>query len=90
MSAPYSAHRQPKNMGDAVRLFCLECQGAHEAYSDSDGHPVPEYRPFTAVRDCPSASTCSLWPYRFGKDPKKSEAAKARVRENPDLIAGLR
>lgn len=57
----YSAHRPAKNMGDAVRLFCLECMGSGV-----------DHREFSAVRECPCEGTCSLWPYRFGKSPRRS------------------
>ena len=61
MSRPYSVHRPARSTGDAIRLFCLECQGSSEEFGREDA----------AVKNCPSAETCSLYPYRFGKDPNR-------------------
>lgn len=71
MSKPYSVHRKARNMGDAVRLFCLECQGSSEEFGNE----------FAAVRNCPDEDMCSLWPYRFGKSPRRSESAKKRMED---------
>lgn len=90
MSRQYSAHRQARSMGDAIRLFCLECMGS---VYDGEVHK----REVLAVKECPSEHTCSLWRYRFGKNPAHkrnvSEAsleALIRSRENrsnPDANA---
>jgi hypothetical protein len=79
MPVPYSAHRPARNMGDAVRLFCLECMGAHDAFTDRQGDEVPAYRPFKSVAACPAVHSCGLWPYRSGKDPRRQAAAKKRA-----------
>jgi len=71
MSRPYSVHRPSKNRGDAIRLFCMECMGASV-------DPGFENLPYKAVKECPSEQACSLWPYRFGTDPK----IKRKVSEN--------
>jgi hypothetical protein len=68
MSTPYSVHRPARNMGDAIRLFCLECMGSSVEFGREDA----------AVRQCPSETTCSLFPYRFGRDPTH----KRKVSEN--------
>ena len=80
MSKPYSAHRPAKNSVDAIRLFCLECMG-----SSVD----PPHRADGDVRDCPSETGCSLWPYRFGKDPVRSAVAKEHgVASNLPVVIG--
>lgn len=66
----YSTHRPSRGPVDAIRLFCLECMGSSLEFGREDG----------AVRDCPSERTCSLWPYRFGKNPKHARATAARAK----------
>lgn len=84
MSSPYSVHRPSRSRGDAVRLFCLECVG-------SSLQGGAEY---AAVRDCPCALTCSLYPYRFGTDPKHrrsvSEATLKALTTNREKRARTR
>jgi len=76
MSQPYSTHRKARNPVDAIRLFCLECCGSSLKFGAE----------YAGVRDCPNENMCSLWPYRFGKNPKRSESfkklhAERRVRQ---------
>jgi len=59
MSA-YSTHRTARGPIDAIRLFCLECQGS-----------TPEHREVEGVKNCPSEYTCSLWRYRLGHNPTR-------------------
>jgi len=66
LHTPYSMHRPARNMADAVRLFCLECMGSTTEFGQANA----------AVRDCPCTETCSLWPYRLGKDPKRRRSSK--------------
>lgn len=66
---PYSVHRPAKSPVDAIRLFCLECCGSSLEFGREDA----------AVRDCPNEHNCSLWPYRFGKNPRHSRASAATV-----------
>ncbi len=73
----YGIKRKPKNMGQAIRFFCLECMGGYDEYTDERGNTVPGYLPHGTVRDCPDHN-CPLYPYRFGKDPGRSARAKAR------------
>lgn len=68
----YGIKRKPKNMGQAVRFFCLECMGGYDARGTEEG-----YMPFGLVSECPDHA-CQLYTYRFGKDPSRSEKAKAR------------
>lgn len=69
----YGIKRKPKNMGQAVRFFCLECMGGYDACGTEKG-----YMPFGLVSECPDHA-CQLYTYRFGKDPSRSEKAKARI-----------
>ena len=39
---------RPKNMSEAIRLFCLECMGGHSGFVDNRGRPTPAYRPYSA------------------------------------------
>ncbi len=66
----YSVHRPSRSPLDAIRLFCLECCGSSVEFG-------PEY---AEVRDCPCKNSCSLWPYRFSKNPKHAQATTARAR----------
>ncbi len=72
---PYSVHRPSRGPLDAVRLFCLECMGSSLEFGREDA----------AVRDCPCGEMCSLYPYRFGKNPRHSRASARTVEK-----AGLR
>ncbi len=72
---PYSVHRPAKSPVDAIRLFCLECCGSSLDFGREDA----------AVRDCPCGEMCSLYPYRFGKNPRHSRASARTVEK-----AGLR
>jgi len=71
----YGIVRKPKNMGQAVRFFCLECMGGHDEYVDAHGNLEEGYLPFALVRDCPDLK-CQLREYRFGKSPSRSATAK--------------
>lgn len=54
-------------MGQAIKHFCVECQGGH--YFDwlsGDGTIIKKSMPLEPVRECPSV-TCYLYPYRLGK-----------------------
>jgi hypothetical protein len=68
-SEPYSVHRPSRSPLDAIKLLCRECQGAYREIG-ADGQVV-DHRESQGVRDCPSEHTCSLWKYRFGKDPSR-------------------
>jgi hypothetical protein len=76
---PYSVHRPARNMGDAIRLFCRECMGAHLAGLDSRGETIPNHPAYEEVRRCPAEHACSLWRYRLGIDPKKSQTRRDRT-----------
>lgn len=86
MSGTYSSHRPPKNMGDAIRLFCLECQGSYVDY-DELGNETEHGRAYQAVADCPSERTCSLWKYRFGKNPDRKPS---NPDGNPEALRSFR
>lgn len=85
MSRAYSSHRPSKNMGDAIRLFCLECQGSYVGY-DKDGNEIEHNRAYQAVADCPSERSCSLWKYRFGKNPDRKPSNPGG---NPEALNAL-
>jgi hypothetical protein len=57
----YSVHRPSRTPVDAIRLYCLECMGSSVEFGAE----------YAAVRDCPCESTCSLWRFRTGKNPKR-------------------
>jgi hypothetical protein len=82
----YSAHRPARSIGDAVRLFCLECCGSSIEY-DKRGEEIKHYRAYDAVRDCPSERSCSLWKYRFGKNPDRKPSNPGG---NPEALNALR
>jgi hypothetical protein len=73
----FSGEANARNMGAAIRAFCLECQGAHNGYKDSRGQKMAPYLPHGAVHDCPCERDCSLWSYRFGRDPKRRPKVSA-------------
>jgi len=81
----YSTHRPARSIGDAVRLFCLECTGSM-VNTDRDGNETIHYRTFTEVKECPSERTCSLWPYRFGKTGRKGTNPDG----NPEALRSFR
>lgn len=61
----------------AIRSQCLSCMGGHEdGYTDTRGKWCPPYRPVGLVRDCPSKD-CSLYPFRFGTDPRRKPKTAA-------------
>ncbi len=83
-TTPYSVHRPARNMGAAIRQFCLECQGSY-VETDVDGRVLTNHREVAGVRDCPSEHTCSLWRYRFGKDPARKGGPG-----NPEALKAFR
>ncbi len=54
---------------DDRRHFGRECQGSSLEHGREDA----------AVRDCPSAHTCSLYPYRLGRNPRHARASKRTI-----------
>lgn len=74
----YGITRKPKNMGQAIRFFCLECCGGHDEHTDPNGEVWPSYMPNGTVKDCPDMK-CHLRPYRFGKRPSKEDQLPLRV-----------
>jgi len=74
----YGIERKPKNMGQAIRFFCLECCGGHDEYKTANGGKEPSYMPNSTVRDCPDIK-CHLRPYRFGRRPSRSDDLPLRV-----------
>lgn len=54
----------------AIRRFCWDCMGGHEAIEMEDGRIEKAFRPYAEVRGCVSKS-CWLHPYRTGRRPKK-------------------
>lgn len=56
----------------AIKMFCLECQGGHELdWRCSDGSITKATRPTDDVRSCPS-KTCWLHPFKMGRSPNKA------------------
>lgn len=84
MSRCYSVHRPARSMGDAIKLFCRECQGGSEPFIDSFGKQVENHPAYNEVRDCPCENSCSLWRYRFGKNPDRKAS---NPKGNPEALA---
>jgi hypothetical protein len=80
----YGITRKPKNMGQAIRFFCLECVGSYDEYKDVRGKTIPSYMANGTVNECPDLN-CHLRPYRFGKRPSKPGKNTEIVLEAPAL-----
>ena len=58
-------------MGQAIKHFCVECQGGHYFdWRNGDGTIEKKSTPLEPVRDCPS-KTCYLYQYRLGTTGRK-------------------
>jgi hypothetical protein len=53
----------------SIRLFCIYCMGGQ----------------ITLVPDCPSKTSCFLWPYRMGKRPDKIDFNSPNPIKRKDL-----
>ena len=78
----YGIARKPKNMGQAIRFFCLECMGGHDAFVDPKGTIWEAYMPYGAVKNCCDLK-CHLFEYRFGKRPVRSAKSTEGVLRAP-------
>jgi len=81
----FSIKRKAKNMGDAVRLNCLECMGGNDGFIDQFGRKAGPSRPHQQVAECSEEERCHLWPYRFGKDPARSRGKSRPMTEERRL-----
>lgn len=60
----------------AIKQFCLECQGGHEfPWRCSNGTVLRPLRPTTEVKEC-DAHTCFLYPFREGHNPTRRRSQK--------------
>lgn len=50
----------------AIRRFCLDCQGGRPEITLDDGKKMKAYRPYREVKACMEKS-CWLWNYRTGR-----------------------
>ena len=68
-----------------MKLQCQECMGSEKARKGEDSQEAQ-----FLVKDC-TAPDCSLFPYRFGKDPYPSKA-RQKIGQNLGLSqsTGLR
>lgn len=74
LSAEYLREMAPwgrVSRGRAIRLKCSECMGGRQG-------EMPRGEVAKAIDECGSVA-CSLWPFRLGNDPWRSEPTPAQV-----------